>query len=141
MWGGGGGWRLPNKSRYGYVASAKPSPGKIFQKEPNAWANNCQKSNDQASFHYFQSAKIEIFQQVDHFFHSYQILHIFLSTINAWAKFTSQDLMPGHKLTPEISNVWTHTSVPALITPPHMNVNTLVQIIIIYNLKNIVPLL
>ena len=26
--------------------------------------------------------------------------------------------MPGHKLTPEIPNVWTHTSVPALITPP-----------------------
>ena len=54
--------------------------------------------------------------------------------------------MPGHKLTPEIPNVWTHTSVPALITPPpppspQMNVNTLVQIIIIYNLKNIMPLL
>ena len=48
--------------------------------------------------------------------------------------------MPGHKLTPEIPNVWTYTSVPALITPPpapQMNVNTLVQIIINYNLKNI----
>ena len=30
--GGGGGGRLPNKSRYGCVASAKPSPGKISQK-------------------------------------------------------------------------------------------------------------
>ena len=53
--------------------------------------------------------------------------------------------MPGHKLTLEIPNVWAHTSVPALIreSPPplQMNVNTLVQIIIIYNLKNIVPLL
>ena len=51
--------------------------------------------------------------------------------------------MPGHELTPEIPNVWTHKSVPALITPPppQMNVNTLVQILIIYNLKNIVPLL
>ena len=27
-----GGGRLPNKSRYGCVASAKPSPGKISQK-------------------------------------------------------------------------------------------------------------
>ena len=28
--------------------------------------------------------------------------------------------MPGHKLTPEIPNVWAHTSVPALIreSPP-----------------------
>ena len=30
--GGGGGGRLPNKGRYGCVASAKPSPGKISRK-------------------------------------------------------------------------------------------------------------
>ena len=36
-----------------------------------------QKPNDWASFHDFWSAKLENFQQVGHFFHSYQILHIF----------------------------------------------------------------
>ena len=68
--GGGGGGR-PNKSRYGCVASPKPSPGKISQKNLMPGHCNCQKPNDQASFHYFKSAKIEIFQQVDHFFHSF----------------------------------------------------------------------
>ena len=83
------------------------------------------------------SAKIENFQQVDHFFSLfYQILHIFCQKLpNAWAKFTSQDLMPGHELTPEIPNARARTFVPTLIreSPPllRMNVNTLVQVIII----------
>ena len=38
---------------------------------------SAQKPNDGASFHDFSSAKLENFQQVGHFFHSYQIVHIF----------------------------------------------------------------
>ena len=48
-----GAGRLPNKGRYGCVASAKLRPGKISRKKTNARANNCQKPNDRASFHYF----------------------------------------------------------------------------------------
>ena len=36
--GGGGGGRLPSKGRYRCAVSAKPRPGKISHKKPNARA-------------------------------------------------------------------------------------------------------
>ena len=77
-----------------------------------------QKPNDRASFDELYIAKIGIFWQVGHFFHSYQILHIFVKNCqkrNAREKFTSQNLMPGQKLTPEIPNARVCLSVPIFI--------------------------
>ena len=51
--GGGGGGRLPNKGRYGCVASAKPGPGKIPPKNLMPGQKSAQKPNSQASFHDF----------------------------------------------------------------------------------------
>ena len=49
----GGGRRLPNKGRYGYVTSAKPRPGKISPKSLMPGQKSAQKPNDWASFHDF----------------------------------------------------------------------------------------
>ena len=86
-----------------------------FLQKPNAQAKSAQKPNDWASFHDFQSAKIENFQEVGHFF---TLLHIFCQKLkkpNARAKFTSQNLMPWQKLTPEIPNARARTFVPTFI--------------------------
>ena len=79
-----------------------------------------QKPNDWASFHDFWSAKLENFQQVGHFLTLLSnITHFLVKNCqkpNAWAKFTSQNLMPGQKLTPEIPNAQACTSIPTFIT-------------------------
>ena len=52
--GGGGGVRegvLPNKGRYGCVASAKPRPGKISLENLMPGQKSARKPNDRASFH------------------------------------------------------------------------------------------
>ena len=53
-----------------------------------------QKPNERASFHELQSAKIGIFQQVGHFFHSCIKYCAFLSQ-------TVKNLMPGKILPPK----------------------------------------
>ena len=55
---------------------------------------SAQKPNDWESFHDFQSAKIENFQQVGHFFHSFINYYTFLSKI-------AKNLMPGQNLLPK----------------------------------------
>ena len=49
--GGGGGGGLPNKGRYGCVASAKPRPAKISPKNLIPGQKSAQKPNDWANFH------------------------------------------------------------------------------------------
>ena len=73
----GAGRRLPNKGRYECAASAKPRLETISPQNLMPGQKSAQKPNDWASFHDSWSAKLENFQQVGHFFHSYQILHIF----------------------------------------------------------------
>ena len=118
----GGG--LPNKCRYGCAASAKPRPGKISQENLMPRQKSAPKPNDGASFHELKSAKIGIFQQVGHFFTLLSnIAHYLVKNCqnpDARAKFTSQNLMPGQKLTPKIPNAQARTSVPTFIrkSPP-----------------------
>ena len=82
------------------------------------------KPNDGASFHELKSAKIGIFQQVGHFFTLLSnIAHYLVKNCqnpDARAKFTSQNLMTGQKLTPKIPNAQARTSVPTFIrkSPP-----------------------
>ena len=70
-----------------------------------SWTLQCQNWNFSASRSLFS------------LFH--QILEIFLvkncQKPNAFAKFTSQNLMPGQKLTPAKPNSQTRTSVPTFI--------------------------
>ena len=76
----------------------------------------------------FRTFKVPKFQQVGHFFTLLSIITHFLvknsQKPNARAKFTSQNLMPGQKLTPEIPNVRARTSLPTFIResppPPHL---------------------
>ena len=57
---------------------------------------SAQKPNDRASFHELSSAKIGNFQHIGHFFIKYFTLFVKnCQKPNAWAKFTSQNLMPG----------------------------------------------
>ena len=69
-------------------------PGQKSAQKPNHWA----------SFHELYSAKIGIFQQVGHFFHSIiKYCTLFVKNYqkpNARVKFTSQKLMPGQKIDP-----------------------------------------
>ena len=110
----GGG--TPNKGRYRCAASAKPRLGKISQKNLMPGQKSAQKPDDWASFHDFQSAKIENFQQVGHFFHSFINYYTFsvknCQKPNAWAKFTSQK-----------PNALACTSVPTFIreSPPRLS--------------------
>ena len=84
--------------------------------------NNAPKPNDAASF--------GIFQQVGHCFTlSSNIAHFFVKNCqkpNARAKFNSQNLMPGQKLTPKIPNAQDRTSVPTFIreSPPPLDFQT-----------------
>ena len=114
-----GGGRLPNKGRYGCAASAKPRSETVSPKNLMPGQKSAQKPNDWASFHDFWSAKLENFQQVGHFLTLLSnITHFFVKNCqkpNAWAKFTSQNLMPGQKLTPEIPNAQACTSIPTFI--------------------------
>ena len=90
-------------------------PGQNFPKNPMSGQKSAQKPNDRTSFHELKCAKIGNFQQVGHF---YQILHFFVKNYQkpyARAKFTSQNLMPGQKLTPEIPNAQACTSVRTFI--------------------------
>ena len=84
---------LPSKGRYGCAASAKLRPGKISPKNLMPRQKSAQKPNDRASFHDFESAKIENFDQAGHFFTLLSIITHFLvkncQKPNAWAKFTS----------------------------------------------------
>ena len=101
--------------------SAKPRLETISPKSLMPGQKSAQKPNDWASFHDFQlqSAKLENFQQVSHFLHSFIKYYTFLvkncQKPDAWAIFTSQNLMPRQKLTPEIPNAWARTSVPTFI--------------------------
>ena len=51
---------------------------KQFPPKSNAWAKSAQEPNDWASFHDFWSAKLENFQQVGYFFHSFIKYYTFL---------------------------------------------------------------
>ena len=71
----------------------------------------------------FKAPKSKIFSMYVTFFTLLSIITLFcqkLPKINARAKFISQDLMPGQKLTPEIPNAQARTSVPTFIreSPP-----------------------
>ena len=69
--------RLPNEG-YGCSARAKPRLGKISQKNLMPGQQSAQNPNDRASFHELQSAKIGIFQQVGHLFHSFIKYYTFI---------------------------------------------------------------
>ena len=74
-------------------------------RKPNARAKSAQKPNDRASFQKLQSPKIWNFVKN-------------CQKPNARAKFSSQNLMTGQKLTPEIPNARARTSVPTFIRDP-----------------------
>ena len=71
------------------------------------------------------------FHQVGHFFIKYYTFFIKnCQKPNAWAKFTSQNVMPGQKLTPKIPNARAHTSIPTFITEsPSLDRDTLYHLI------------
>ena len=71
----------------------------------------------------FRVPKLKIFSKLFTFFTLTKYYTFFVKNCqkpNARAKFTSQNLMPGQKLTPEIPNVRAGTSVPTFIreSPP-----------------------
>ena len=106
------------------MASAKPWPGKISQKNLMPGQKSAQKPNDWASSHELRVRKLEFFIKLRSLFSLvYQLLHIFCQKLpkpNARAKFTSLNLMPGQKLTPKIPNARARTSVPTFVreSPP-----------------------
>ena len=78
------------------MANAKPSPGKISQKNLMPGQITAKNLMTRQVFITFRVPKLK-------FFGSFIKYYTFFcqKLLNAWAKFTSQDLMPGHKLTPE----------------------------------------
>ena len=87
----GGGGRLPNKGRYGCVASAKPRPDKIFPKKPNAQAKMPQNLITGQVFMNFRVPELEIFSKEVTFVILLSNITYFLSTI-------AKHPMPGQNL-------------------------------------------
>ena len=104
-------------------------PGKISPKNLMPGQKSVQKPNDWEVFMNFRVPKLEFFIKLRSLFSLfYQILHIFVKNCqkpNAQVKLTSQNLLPGQKLTPKIPNcpgLYIRTSLyresPPLV-PPH----------------------
>ena len=112
---------IPNKGRYGRVASAKSWSGKFFQKSNYPFKVGPQNLMIEQVFMNFRVQKSELFCKYATFCSLfYQILHFFLSKLvkNTLAKFTPQlNLMPGQNLTPEEPVV--RLSVPTFIRDSH----------------------
>ena len=79
----------------------------------------------------FKVPKLKIFGSRSLFSLFYQLLHFFVKNrqLNPYAraKFTSQNLMPRQKLTPEIPSARAHTSVPTFLRESPRKKNDIIQ--------------
>ena len=109
-------------------------PGKISPKNLMPGQKSVQKPNDCEVFMNFRVPKLEFFIKLRSLFSLfYQILHIFVKncqTPNAQVKLTSQNLLPGQKLTPKIPKcpgLYIRTSLYRESPPsfPHMHLGAL----------------